>query len=138
MLSVGGSFIVPEAEFEWQFARGSGPGGQNVNKVNSKAVLRWDVTASPSVPAGVKDRFLKAYASKMNDDGTLVMASDRFRDQKRNMDDCLEKITEMLLAVLKPPKARKKTKPGRGAVERRLTGKKAQSDKKRQRRVGHD
>lgn len=121
---------VPHTEFDFSFVRSSGPGGQNVNKVNSKAVLRWEAAASPSVPADVLERFLKRYASRLSDDGGLVITSQRYRDQGRNAADCLEKLRAMLAAVVVAPKRRRTTQPTRGAVEKRLTHKRRQSERK--------
>jgi ribosome-associated protein len=133
-LDIDGRLHIPIAEFDFSYARSSGPGGQNVNKVNSKVVMYWPLGVSPSLPHDVLVRFRAAFGHRIATDGTLVLGSDRFRDQKRNVQDCLEKLAEMLRQVLDPPKPRKKTKPGRGAVERRLAGKRATADKKKMRR----
>jgi ribosome-associated protein len=125
---------IPPAEFEFTYARSSGPGGQNVNKVNSKAVLRWQATKSPSLPEAVRTRFLAKYGSRLTGDGELLITSERYRDQPRNIDDCLEKLREMLLSVAVAPKKRKKTKPSRASKERRLDSKKRDSTKKQNRR----
>lgn len=134
MLVVAPHIQIPPSEFEFTYARSSGPGGQNVNKVNSKAVLRWQVTKSPSLPEAVRARFLAKYGSRLTGDGDLLITSERYRDQPRNIDDCLEKLREMLLSVAVAPKKRKKTKPSRASKERRLDSKKRDSTKKRNRR----
>ena len=118
------------AEIECSYARSSGPGGQNVNKVNSKCILRWSIRETPSLSIAVKARFLARYASRLTNDGEIIITSDRSRDQKRNFEDCIEKLKEMVELVLRPPKVRTKTKPTKGSVRRREAGKKAQSDKK--------
>jgi ribosome-associated protein len=133
-----GHIVIPLSELAFAYARGSGPGGQNVNKVNSKAVLTWDVTASPSLPPGAKQRFLARYGSRLTNEGALVMASDKFRDQQRNVQDCLDKLAEMIELIAVAPKTRKATKPSRGAKERRLAGKKARKDIKSGRRAPKD
>lgn len=133
MLTVG-NLVIPFSEFDLHFARSGGPGGQNVNKVNSKVVLYWTVSTSPSIPDPVRQRFLQKFHHRITAEGVLVLNSDKFRDQKRNIDDCVEKLGEMLKEVLYPPKPRKKTKPGRGAIERRIGDKKAKSQKKQNRR----
>lgn len=134
-MDVGGKLQIPLDEFDLSFARSSGPGGQNVNKVNSKAVLYWTVGASPSLPAGVRDRFLAKFGKRLTTEGVLVISADEYRDQRRNVEACMDKVKAMLLEVLVPPKPRKKTKPTRGSIERRIGEKKSRSDKKQRRKV---
>ena len=139
MLVVNSHIHIPLWELEFSFARSSGPGGQNVNKVNSKAVLHWNVAKSPSIPSPVRSRVLGKFQTRINDEGAIVLMSDRFRDQSRNVADCMEKLRVMLLEVATPPKSRKKTKPTRGSTRRRLEGKQVHADKKKGRRsVGSD
>lgn len=121
---------IPDSEFDLHFTRSSGPGGQNVNKVNSKVVMYWTIGDSPAVPQALKDRFIEKFAHRLTQDQIVIITSDRFRDQKRNIDDCLEKLKEMLLEVLTPPKKRRPTKPSRSSVQKRLNIKKAGSDRK--------
>jgi ribosome-associated protein len=125
---------IPAAELELSFARSSGPGGQNVNKVNSKAVLRWNAATNHSLPEAVRARFLARYSSRLTSDGSLVLSSDRFRDQRRNIEDCEQKLREMLLSVSAPPKLRRETKPSRGSARRRVEGKRIRSGHKESRR----
>jgi ribosome-associated protein len=126
-------FGISESEIGLSFSRSSGPGGQNVNKTATKATLRWDVLRSPSLPDDVRERFVRAYGSRLTRAGELVLHSQRHRDQARNTADCVEKLAEMLRAVARPRRARKPTRPGRGAVERRLEQKRQRSRAKRQR-----
>jgi ribosome-associated protein len=134
ILTVSARVQIPIREFEISFARSSGPGGQNVNKVNSKATLRWRATQSASLPEDVRERFVQRYAARLTTEGDLLIASQRFRDAGRNVADCLEKLRAMLAEVAIPPKRRKATKPSRGSVRRRLETKRRQSDKKQSRR----
>ncbi len=138
MLNVNQQIAIPLTELNFSFARSGGPGGQNVNKVNTKATLRWAVAVSPSLPEGVRQRFLEKYKRRITTDGELVLSSQRFRDQGRNVADCLDKLRELLLEVATPPKRRKKTKPSRAARERRLQQKSRQSEKKQRRRTRFD
>lgn len=133
MLIVTPHLKIPLEEFQFSFARSSGPGGQNVNKVNSKAVLRWPVQVSPSLSEEVRARFMAKYHQRITTEGDLVLSSQRFRNAPRNVEDCLEKLGQMLVEVSSPPKMRRPTKPSRGAVRRRLSNKRRQSDRKRSR-----
>jgi ribosome-associated protein len=135
MLIVSPNVRIPLEEFAFTFVRSSGPGGQNVNKVNTKAVLRWPINASPSLPEGVRQRFLAQFGTRVTNDGELVLTSQRFRDQSQNQRDCLDKLREMLAAVAVPPKRRRKTKPTKGSVVRRQNEKRANSQKKQNRRT---
>ncbi|MFY7929287.1 MAG: alternative ribosome rescue aminoacyl-tRNA hydrolase ArfB, partial [Oligoflexus sp.] len=102
-----------------------------VNKVNSKAVLDWNVTESPSLPDDVRQRFLSRFRSKISTDGRIVIASDESRQQEANLRACYSKLREMLLAVAEPPKIRRATKPTRASQERRLNEKKSRAQVKR-------
>lgn len=138
MLFVTARIQIPLSEFSFSYARSSGPGGQNVNKVNSKAVLRWDVTGSPSLPDDVRARLLGKLGSQLTTGGELVVSSDRYRDQPRNREDCLAKVAALISSAATPPKKRRPTRPGRAAKARRRKSKEAQSQKKQQRRYNPD
>ncbi len=135
MLVVAPHIRIPREEFEFSFVRSSGPGGQNVNKVNSKAVMRWSPTKTPSLPEPVRERFLAKFASRITTEGELVLTSDRHRDQPSNIEDCFEKVREMLVSVATAPKKRRPTKPSKGSKERRLDSKRRDSAKKQGRRT---
>jgi ribosome-associated protein len=137
-LNVTARLRVPLDELEFTFARSSGPGGQNINKVASKALLRWKVTESQSLPEAVKRRFLEHYGSRLTKEGELLLSSQRHRDQGRNVDDCLDRLRAILAVVASPPKKRKPTKPSRGAKERRLQEKRETGEKKQRRRTKFD
>jgi ribosome-associated protein len=134
MLSIGDNIQIPLDEFEFTYARSGGPGGQNVNKVNSKAILRWNISASQNLPEPVKARFLEKYASRVTLDGDLIISSQKHRDQPSNVEECLEKLKEMIASVAVPPTPRRPTRPSRAAVERRTEAKRENSMKKKQRR----
>ncbi len=125
---------IPDSEFHYSFVHSAGPGGQNVNKRCSKAVLHWEVAQSEALPSDVKQRFLERYANRVNRNGRFVLASDRHREQARNIADCGRKLRELILAVLQPPRARIKTRPTRASSERRLREKKHLGLKKQARR----
>lgn len=136
MLVVNAHIKIPDDELHFTFARSSGPGGQNVNKVNSKAILRWSVTKSPNLPDEVRARFLLHYANRITAEGEIVLASQTYRDQPRNVLACRQRLQTMLKAVAARPRRRKKTKPSRGSIERRLQQKRETSRKKNERRGG--
>src|SRR5438445_12419898 len=104
MVEVNEQIRIPESELEWSFVRSGGPGGQNVNKVASKAVLRWDLAGSPSVPEEVKARLRTLQRRRVTTEGVLVLNSQRFRDQDKNRQDCLDKLREMLLQAAVAPR----------------------------------
>jgi ribosome-associated protein len=130
MLIVSSQLRIPLREFEFTFARSGGPGGQNVNKVNSKALLRWRVTASRSLPEPVRQRLMARLRRRITAEGDLLVASQRFRDAGRNAAECLEKLRQMLAAAAAPPRPRKSTRPTRSSVRRRIQDKRRHSQKK--------
>jgi ribosome-associated protein len=105
-----------------------------VNKVNSKATLRWPVRTSPSLPPEVLARFTAKFRSRLTNEGELVLTSQRYRDQRRNMDDCLEKLRVMVAEAAVRPIKRKATKPTLGSKQRRLDQKQGHARKKQLRR----
>jgi ribosome-associated protein len=133
-LEVNESITIPESEFDWSYARSGGPGGQNVNKVSSKAILRWNVGASTSLPGHVKHRLCALNRRKVTHTGDLILTSQRYRDQERNRQDCLEKLAELVREAATLPKARRATKPTRGSQARRLADKRHRSALKSGRR----
>src|SRR5438105_13123807 len=130
MIQISETLAIPETELQWSFVRSSGPGGQNVNKVASKAVLRWDMAGSPSVPAEVKARLRTLQRRRVTGDGELILTSQRFRDQERNRLDCLDKLREMILQAAVRPKPRRVTRPTRGSREARLQEKRRRAGRK--------
>ena len=125
---------VPMNEFQFTYARSQGPGGQNVNKVNTKAMLRWPVSQNKSLPTDVRTRFLDRYKRRITADGDFIITSQRYRDQGRNVTDCLDKLRQLIADVAKPPTPQKATKPTRGSKVRRRKAKEVQSRKKNLRR----
>lgn len=123
--------MIPESELEFTYARSSGPGGQNVNKVNSKAVLRWNLEASNALSEEAKVRFKELFPTRVTTDHEVILSSDRFRDQGRNREDCIEKLNAMVRSAKTPPKHRKKSKPTRSSKRKRRESKERHSEKKR-------
>ena len=134
MLTINPQIQIPLREISFTFSRSSGPGGQNVNKVNTKATLRWQVSKTAALPPDVKERFEKKYRRRITTDGELVLHSQRFRDQGRNVADSLEKLRNLVLEVAAAPVPRKRRRPSRTAKEKRLKEKRLLSEKKNRRR----
>jgi ribosome-associated protein len=125
---------IPLDEFSFTFARSGGPGGQNVNKVNSKAVLRWRVLESPSLDERVRTRLVEQNRNRITEAGDFILTSQRYRDQPKNIDDCYEKLRDLLVRAVAQPKRRKPTKPTAGSRRRRLSDKRLRSANKQLRR----
>lgn len=130
ILEVTPRICISCSEFDWGVARSSGPGGQNVNKVNSKVMLRWPLLTSSGLPADVRDRFVAAYKRRMTTEGELVLTSERFRDQPKNVNDCLEKLRELLQSVAVAPKPRRVSKPSKASKRRRVESKRQRTEVK--------
>ena len=133
-LVINAQLTIPADELRFSFARSAGPGGQNVNKVNTKAVLRWAIGASAAIPAAVRERFVARFGNRVTSSGDVLIASDQHRHRARNIAECRERLRAMLLAVAAPPRRRRPTRPPRGANEARLKNKRQQAQKKRDRR----
>ena len=118
--------------------RSSGPGGQNVNKVESKVRLRCNFEQCAALTEDVRTRLRLRYRRRLDVEGWLVISSQVTRDQRRNLDDAYERLTSLLRDALISPKSRKKTNPSRGARERRLKDKRHTALQKHERRVDPD
>jgi ribosome-associated protein len=124
---------IPRDRLTIRFSRSGGPGGQNVNKVETKVEIRFRVAEADWIPLEVRERLVAREASRITRDGELVITSSRFRSRERNLEDALEKLEETLSRASTRPKRRKPTRPTAGSRARRSAAKRMRSERKRQR-----
>ncbi len=124
---------IPEYELTFRTSRSSGPGGQNVNKLNTKVAVIVDIPNCGFLNAEQKSLILQKLASRLTKDNRLIVESQRFRTQRANRDFAIGKLVNIIEAALRTPKKRKPTKPAHSVVEKRLSEKKRRSQLKQSR-----
>lgn len=123
---------IPENALAFTFVSSGGPGGQNVNKRATKAELRVPIDAIP-LHGAARQRLIDLSGRRLSDAGEIVITADEHRSQGQNRDACLDRLREILVQAIAVPKRRRKTRPSRGSVERRIQGKKRRADTKKRR-----
>ena len=129
-LIISDQLVIPDADLSFSAIRSPGPGGQNVNKVATAVQMRFDLQNTQVLNAGVKQRLRARAGHRLNDDGTLLFVARAHRSQERNRADALDRLRELILAALEPPRPRKATRPTKASKERRLVGKAHQQRRK--------
>jgi ribosome-associated protein len=135
MIRVTGAIAIGEEEIRQQFIRGSGPGGQNVNKVATAVQLRFDVAHSPSLPEDVRGRLTRLAGKRMTKEGCLIIDARRFRTQEQNRQDAVARLVSLIRQAAERPKIRKRTQPTLASRERRLESKRRRAKIKHLRRA---
>lgn len=133
MIEINGGIFIPEERIEFKFSRSGGPGGQNVNKVNTRVTLFFDVAGCESFSDGQKQLILRRLATRANKDGVIRVVSQRYRTQRANREAAVERLGELLSEALKKRAVRKKTRVPKYAREKRLEEKKKRGALKKQR-----
>jgi ribosome-associated protein len=134
VIKITNSVSLDPDEIEETFVRASGPGGQNVNKVASAVQLRFDLRASPSLPAALRARAERLAGKRLTKEGELVITANRFRSQERNREDALARLVALLQKAAIPPTPRKATRTPRSAKRKRLEDKVKRGEMKKLRR----
>lgn len=131
MIRVNAQIELDEREIQEDFVRASGPGGQNVNKVSTAVQLRFDVARSPSLPDPVRERLTAIAGRRMTQDGVLIIEAERYRSQRRNRDDALERLLELIREACEVDKPRRPTRPTLASKKRRLDSKQRRGETKK-------
>jgi len=131
MIRVNAQIELDEREIQEDFVRASGPGGQNVNKVSTAVQLRFDVARSPSLPEPVRARLIVLAGRRLTHDGVLIIEAERYRSQRRNRDDALERLIELIREACEVDKPRRPTRPTLASKKRRLDSKQRRGETKK-------
>lgn len=133
ILYISDALQIPYGEFDLAFIRSGGPGGQHVNKTSTQVELRFDLAHSPSISDADRAWLMKRLSTKIDSEGVLIIRAQEHRSQMQNRKAAIARLGDMLSEAIRRPKPRKKSRPSKGAIERRLESKKKASETKQRR-----
>jgi ribosome-associated protein len=133
MIQVTPNIALDEREFQWEFIRASGPGGQRVNKVSTAVQLRFDVGNTAVLPEEIRERLMHLGGKRITSEGVLIIEARRFRTQEKNRQDALDRLIKLVRKAAEKPKMRRRTKPTKASARRRLEEKRRRGETKRRR-----
>lgn len=131
MIRVTPTISLPDEEILLEFTRSSGPGGQHVNKTETAVDLRFNIATSRALTDAVRRRLLALAGNRVDQNGVLLISAQSYRSQRRNIDEAIERLCELIRRAAVPPRPRRPTRPTKASKERRLTAKKVRGDTKR-------
>lgn len=137
MIHITRAITIDENEIQEYFVRASGPGGQNINKVATAVQLRFDVANSRFLPEEVRIRLSSLAGNRITEDGILIIDARRFRTQRRNREDAIDRLVELIRNAAQRPEIRRKTRPTLASKIRRLESKRRRAESKRIRGPAH-
>ncbi len=132
-LAIAADLVIPASDLSMTTSTASGPGGQHVNRVATRILLRFALSTTTALAPEVRERLTRLARGRLTADGDLVISGQRYRSQTRNLEDCRERLRQLILRALPPPTPRHATRPTRAARERRLADKAHQGRRKRDR-----
>lgn len=132
-LRVSSRLELPVAELSLRFSHSGGPGGQNVNKVETRVELRFDLVGSKTLTEVQRERLQERLAARITRSGELIVRADKHRERGRNMEEARQRLAKLIASALEVARPRKATKPTRGSQRRRLESKRQRSETKRRR-----
>lgn len=133
-LRPGFGVVIPASDLRFEFSRAGGPGGQHVNKVNTRVTLRFDLRQDGQMSAPVRRRLLEKLAGRLTREGELLVHVAEHRLQGRNKEIAVQRLMALLVEALRVPKKRRQTRPSRGSVDRRIQAAKRRGALKKTRR----